>query len=146
MKDAEQLYEQDFFLWTRETAAALRARRFADLDVDHIAEEIEDMGLRDKRELESRLTRILEHLLKLRLAKGVILEYNQAGWQASVFRQRRELAKLLRYSPSLRRLVTPDLIRECYQEAAAAVAIEYKVEPPNECPFAEEEILSASLS
>ncbi|MBV8731789.1 MAG: DUF29 domain-containing protein [Acidobacteriia bacterium] len=143
MKDAE-LYEQDFFLWTRETAAALRARRFADLDIDHIAEEIEDMGARHQRELDSRVTQILEHLLKLRLAKGLILEYNQAGWQASVFRQRREIAKILRYSPSLRRLATLDLIRECYKEAAAAVAIEYKVEPPADCPFSEEDILSAA--
>ena len=83
MTQAEQLYEQDFYLWTRETAAALRARRFAELDLDHIAEEIEDMGKSNRRELRSRLTQILEHLLKLKLAQGMLLEHSQSAWQAS---------------------------------------------------------------
>jgi hypothetical protein len=140
MSDAQQLYDQDFYLWTRETAAALRAGRLADVDIERVAEEIEDMGKSNARELESRLTQILEHLLKLRLAKGLILEYNQGGWQASILRQRDELDSLLRQSPSLRRRIAPQLIDECYRRAAARVAAEYKVEPPTECPFAAEEI------
>jgi Domain of unknown function DUF29 len=141
MTEASQLYEEDFYLWTRETAAALRARRFADLDVEHAAEEIEDMGKSNVRELESRVTRILEHLLKLRMAKGTILEYNQSGWQASIVRQRGELESLLRQSPSLKRKIGRELIKECYRNAAAVVATEYKVEPPADCPFSVEEIL-----
>ena len=141
MADTEQLYDQDFYLWTRETAAALRARRFADLDIEHIAEEIEDMGKSNKRELRSRLTQILEHLLKLRMAKGTILEYNQNIWQASIARQRDEIEALLQESPSLRRLVVPDLIEDCYGRAARVVAAEYKVAPPADCPFSQEEIL-----
>lgn len=141
MADSQQLYDRDFYLWTRETAAALRARRFADLDIDHVAEEIEDMGKSNARELESRISQILEHLLKLQLAKGNLLEYNQTGWQASIVRQRNELDALLNESPSLRRLITPDLIRACYRRAARVVATEYKVEPPADCPFSQEEIL-----
>jgi hypothetical protein len=39
-------YEDGFFVWTQQTAALLRARRFAEIDVEHAAEEIEDMGRR----------------------------------------------------------------------------------------------------
>jgi Domain of unknown function DUF29 len=141
MTDLEELYDQDFYLWTRETAAALRAHRLADLDTEHLAEEIEDMGSRNTRELESRVTQILEHLLKLRLAKGLILEYNQGPWKASILRQRNELSTLLRQSPSLRRFISADLIQACYRRATAVIAAEYKVEPPLECPFSEEEVL-----
>ena len=57
------LYDQDFAVWTSETARLLRAGRFDEIDIEHVAEEIEDMGKRDKRELHSRLTVLLLHLL-----------------------------------------------------------------------------------
>ena len=140
MPNAQELYDRDFNLWTEETAAALRAGRLADLDIEHVAEEIEDMGKRNTRELRSRLTQILEHLLKLRLAKG-ILEYNRGGWEASILRQRSEIDSLLNQSPSLNRLIDQELIDECYGRAAAIVAAEYGVESPAECPFRREEVL-----
>lgn len=46
---AKELYERDFFEWTRCNAALLRAGRFEQADVTHIAEEIEDMGKREDR-------------------------------------------------------------------------------------------------
>lgn len=136
-----ELYDEDFYLWALETAKTLRTGRFVDLDAEHVAEEIEDMAKRNSRELESRITQILEHLLKLRLAKGLVLEYNQGGWQASILRQRNELAQLLEESPSLNRKISPELIDRCYRRAAAVVAAEYKVEPPAECPFSVEDVL-----
>src|SRR5262245_15447550 len=47
-------YEQDFYAWTQRTAELLRAGRFEEADIEHVAEEIEDMGRRDVRELNSR--------------------------------------------------------------------------------------------
>jgi Domain of unknown function DUF29 len=133
MPKTQELYDQDFNLWAEETAAALRARRVEAVDIDHVAEEIEEMGKRNKRELGSRRTQILEHLLKLHLAKGLILEYNQGSWRASILRQQAAIDSLLRESPSLGRLIDPELIEACYQQAAAVVA-EYGVEPPAQCP------------
>jgi hypothetical protein len=52
-------YERDFFAWTQEQAQILRARETLELDWDNLAEEIDSMGRRDRRELESRLRRIL---------------------------------------------------------------------------------------
>jgi hypothetical protein len=141
MGSIQQLYDEDFYLWALQNAAALRAGRLADLDTQNLAEEIESMAGREKRELESRISQILEHLLKLRLAKGLILEYNQNGWQASIVRQRKEIGGLLRSSPSLKNRIGRELIQECYRDAAAIVAVEYKVEPPAECPFSVEDVL-----
>ena len=47
MKAAE-LYDTDFAEWTRENAELLRSGRVADADLVHIAEEIEDMGKRER--------------------------------------------------------------------------------------------------
>jgi|MudIll2142460700_1097286.scaffolds.fasta_scaffold98266_2 hypothetical protein len=49
------LYDEDFLAWTEQTAALLRRSRFAAIDIDHLAEEVEDMGKRDLREANSRL-------------------------------------------------------------------------------------------
>ena len=49
------LYDEDFAVWTTETARLLRAGRLNEVDIEHVAQEIEDMGKRDKRELHSRL-------------------------------------------------------------------------------------------
>ena len=58
-------YETDFYAWTRQQAAALRDRKWTTLDVDHLAEEIESVGQRDRDAIESQLVRVLLHLLKL---------------------------------------------------------------------------------
>src|SRR5437588_4162789 len=113
--DMSSLYDQDFNVWTEATARALREGRVAELELDHLAEEIEELGKRNAREVQSRITQILEHLLKLRLARGAILEYNQGGWRASVVRQRQELDALFSESPSLRRLLGPELLEACYR-------------------------------
>jgi hypothetical protein len=47
------LYDEDFFEWTRRNAELLRAGQLQQADIEHIAEEIEDMGKRDRRELNS---------------------------------------------------------------------------------------------
>ena len=61
------LYEEDFAAWAGETARLLRDGRFSEIDVEHVAEEIEDLGKSAKRELLSRLTVLVTHLLKWKL-------------------------------------------------------------------------------
>ena len=41
---ADDLYEQDLYAWSRAQADLLRAGRFAELDLEHLIEEIEDVG------------------------------------------------------------------------------------------------------
>jgi Domain of unknown function DUF29 len=57
-------YEQDFYAWTQEQTQFLRSGQWQLIDIQNLAEEIEDMGRAEKRELESRLEILLMHLLK----------------------------------------------------------------------------------
>ena len=96
-------YETDFYGWTQEQAAKLRAlmveRSNLDLDMENIAEEIESLGRSDYRQLRSRLEEICIHLLKLHYS----LSWEpRRGWKNSVRGQRRSIAKLLDESPSLK--------------------------------------------
>ena len=133
------LYDDDFAAWTAETARLLRARRLAEVDLDHLAEEIEDMGKSQARELESRLTVLLVHLLKWKFQAAK----RSRGWRSTILTQRVELRRLLRQSPSLRRLM-PESIPEVYRDAVRTAVIETGLAVrsfPRGCPFRVEQIL-----
>ena len=66
MADNGKLYEQDFYAWTQAQAALLEARRFDALDVVHLVEEVESLGKSQQNVLESRLEKLVLHLLKWR--------------------------------------------------------------------------------
>ena len=123
-------YDQDFFLWTRQQAEALRAaaRSGANLPIDwqNIAEEIESLGRSDRRELASRIGTILEHLMKLQSSPA---SDPRGGWEATVLRERDAIMLLLRDSPSLRRRVT-DTIRQ--RLPAARRVVERELAPRGE--------------
>ena len=57
-------YDQDLYSWSLEQAKLLRERKFDQIDLEHIIEEIEDMSKSEKRALESFLETLLMHLLK----------------------------------------------------------------------------------
>ncbi|MBV9287060.1 MAG: DUF29 domain-containing protein, partial [Hyphomicrobiales bacterium] len=52
-------YDRDIILWSQEQARLLRAGRFSKLDIEHLADEIEDVGKSEKRELASRMAVLL---------------------------------------------------------------------------------------
>ena len=56
-------YDTDFYAWALHNAQLLRERRFSELDVEHLIEELEDMG-NNKQELTSRFIVLIGHLLK----------------------------------------------------------------------------------
>ena len=96
-------YDEDFFLWTQEQAQALRAMRHdgsnSPLDWENIAEEIESLGKSDRRRCESLVGMILLHLLKCQYWPS---EEPLRHWREEVRNFRRQLAKVLRDSPSLK--------------------------------------------
>ncbi|MBD2599907.1 MULTISPECIES: DUF29 domain-containing protein [Microcystis] len=59
------LYEEDFVLWTEKTAELLKRKEFDRVDWENLIEEVECMGKSDRRAVESLLTQLLIHLLKL---------------------------------------------------------------------------------
>src|SRR5918999_5295845 len=90
-------YDTDFYAWTQTQAAALRAKDVAALDLEHLAEEIESLGKRDRRAVESYLEVILLHLLKWAYQSA----RRGRSWEKSLLQARHRLAKLLRDNPSL---------------------------------------------
>ena len=58
------LYEQDILLWVEDTVNKLKSGDFKNLDIDNLIEELESLGISQKKELISLLMVLLEHLLK----------------------------------------------------------------------------------
>ena len=96
---ATSLYERDILLWSEETVAQLRARDFDNLDIDHLIEEVEALGISQKKELISRLIVLLEHLMKRLYVNS---PHDYLGWERTIRAQRSELEVLLDVVPSLR--------------------------------------------
>ena len=92
------LYEQDIHAWTQQTAELLRQRRFQELDIEHLVEELETMGRRDRQELVSRLKILLAHLLKWQYQPA----HRSSSWRGSILEQRLRIRDLLQDAPSLK--------------------------------------------
>lgn len=95
-------YDTDFLAWTIAQADALRARDMMRIDWDNLIEEIESLGKSQRKELMSRLTIILVHLLKYQ--HGVDPR-PRIGWRNTIVAQRVDLLDLLQENPSLKREV-----------------------------------------
>jgi hypothetical protein len=80
------LYDEDFYAWSRQQAALLRDGRFAELDLGHLIEEVDDLGGALKRSVRSRIGTIIEHLLKLEHSPA---QDPRGGWYDTVITQRR---------------------------------------------------------
>jgi Domain of unknown function DUF29 len=115
----KELYEEDFYAWTRAQADLLRAGRYSDLDLEHLIEEIDDLGESLKRSVRSRIRTIIEHLLKLQHSPG---REPRGGWYDTVLTQRSDLLDEL--TASIRREVEPalpDLYVRARQNAATSL-------------------------
>ena len=91
-------YETDVVAWANEQAGFVRAGRFDLLDLEHIAEEIEDVGKNEQRELASRMAVLLAHLLKWEHQPA----RRSKSWQYTLTTQRKEVAYVISEAPSLR--------------------------------------------
>jgi hypothetical protein len=142
-KEAAVLYDRDFYEWTRKNAELLRQGRFDDADIENIATEIEDMGKGEKRELRSRMTVLLGHLLKWQFQP----ERRSRSWRETITTQRVEIASLLHLNPSLRPVLRNELVD--YYTDAVDIAVSESGLPlsafPHTCPYLAEEIMSRSF-
>lgn len=96
-------YNSDFFLWTQQQAAALRhVGKHAEIDIINLATEIEDLGKRDRRSLESHCATVIEHLYKLAASPS---QKPASGWIHTIQRHQDEIASILEDSPSLLKII-----------------------------------------
>ena len=134
-----ELYDEDFYEWTVRNAELLRCGRVSEADLVHIAEEIEDMGKRERREMLSRLAVLMAHLLKWQAQP----ERRSASWRGTIRVQRRDIGKLLEEMPSLRRFLK-DNLPEAYERALTEAAVDTGLTEdvfPSTCPYSLDAIL-----
>jgi hypothetical protein len=132
------VYEQDFAAWAEAQAEALRAGRLDRLDLAHLAEEIGDLSNRERDALESHLETLVMHLLKWRYQP----DRSSRSWEATIKVARRNIAKLLRRSPSLRRGL-PAALDEIYPNARTRAAVAMRLPDdtlPDTCPFTPDQV------
>ena len=133
-------YNHDFYAWAIEQAALIRAGRLAEADIENIAEEIESMGRGEKRELVSRLTMLLTHLLKWRAQPGL----RGGSWHLTMLEQRGHLAEHLKDNPSLKSTF-PEAFERAYRFALLAAQRETGLAKdafPAACPWTSEQVLA----
>ncbi len=133
------LYDQDFAAWTHETARLLRQRRFEEIDIEHAAEELEDMGASQKHEVHSRLRVLTIHLLKWKYQS----QKRSRSWHSTIATQRAELDDVFGRSPSLRGNLSRS-VAEVYSRSVELASIETGLPEdtfPHECPFTAEQIM-----
>jgi hypothetical protein len=126
------LYEKDILLWVEDTVSKLKKHDFENLDIKNLIEEVEALGISQKKELISRLMILLEHLLK-RLYVDSPDDYN--GWERTIRNQRAEIDLLISQVPSLQSRWEISF-NDAWKRALLKVKKEYqKVSFPEECPF-----------
>lgn len=143
---AGDLYDDDFYAWTKIQAKALRAiaaeRRNLAIDAANLAEEVEDLGKDQRNACRSQVRTIIEHLLRLQLSPSV---EPRGGWERSIMLARAALddrltktlerdlvANLDKLYAQAAALARQSLERHGEHEAAACI--------PERCPFTLDEI------
>ncbi|OQY60356.1 MAG: hypothetical protein B6245_01915 [Desulfobacteraceae bacterium 4572_88] len=138
--DVVMEYEKDFHSWLMRNALFLRERKFTEIDAEHIAEELEAMGRSEKRELVSRFSVLIAHLLKWKYQAV----RRSRSWKNTISTQRIDINDLLEDSPSLRHDIREKIDR-AYKKARLKAEDETGIDKekfPAVCPFSAEEIMN----
>jgi hypothetical protein len=127
------LYDTDIIAWANEQARLLRSGRLDRLDIEHIAEEIEDVGKSEQRELASRMAVLLAHLLKWQFQP----ERRGTSWETTIRTQRTSIHRRLHRTPSLAAsLKDPDWWADAWDDALDAATRETEIaDLPRSCPW-----------
>lgn len=133
-------YQTDIIAWANEQAALLRAGNLAALDIEHLAEEIEDVGKSEQRELASRMSVLLSHLLKWQFQP----DRRGTSWQRTIKEQRRAIAVHVRETPSLKTTLDNENWFEGVWADAVAKSIDETglVNFPEDCAWSVKQIFS----
>ena len=143
MSTKADLYTQDFYAWTQEQVALLRAGKWYEIDCEHLIEEMEDLGRSARKEIRSYLEGLVMHLLKWRYQP----DYQTRSWRDSIVENRARIPDCLTESPSLCPQL-PRLLQECYPHARRTAARQIRLALatfPATCPWTAEQVLDADF-
>ncbi len=135
----KKLYDKDFVAWADQQALLLEHGRWNELDLVNLIEEVRDLGNRHRDALESQLTRLLMHLLKLQYQP----EKRSGSWSVTITEARKQIARLIRKHPVLA-VHIEKVFLECYlyarEDAADQTGLSIHTFPLD-CPYTLEQVL-----
>lgn len=133
-------YDDDILAWSREQAEYLKAGRFDLLDLEHLADEVADVGKSEQRELASRMAVLLSHLLKWAYQP----ERRGASWEITIRNQRHAIQRRLIKTPSLKPdLAQADWWQDVWEDAMVQAIQETGLTTfPATCPWSTGQILA----
>ena len=137
------LYEQDYHHWLLITAELLKAGKLIELDIEHLIEEIEDLGKSQRQALKSNLRILLMHLLKWHYQS----ELRSGSWRSTIREHRERLEDILEDSPSLKNYYL-EILPQCYEKALSAAADETGLNInifPTNCEYTPEQVLDSQF-
>lgn len=138
------LYEKDFYAWTQEQVSLMKRNIWDKMDIVHLEEELESMGASEQRSLESKLTQLIMHMLKLKYQHDYV---NTKSWIRSIKFQRNDIRRILLKNPSFNAKLT-EVIADIYENAVLMAADETNLDEtvfPVLCEWSAEQILSVAF-
>ena len=140
---AATVISTDSHQWAIDTALAIREGRFRGIDWELVAEEIEGLARAERNALQSSLTLLMYHLLKMEYQP----EPRSGSWERSIRNQRKAIEKLLLEMPSLKPFLgNPEFIETAYENALVEGTRENLPDSvlkqfPENCPYTAEMLL-----
>jgi Domain of unknown function DUF29 len=131
-------YRGDFYTWTLEQGALLRAGRFDAVDCENLAEEIESLGRSEFDKLVSFYRLVLLHMLKCDHQPGK----HSRSWSISIENHRDSAAEVLADNPGLKTRIGEAVTRayrHARRDAADETGLPIKTFP-TVCPYTVDEI------
>ncbi len=132
-------YKDDFYTWTQEQSARLRAHDLSGLDIENLAEEIESLGKSQVATFTSALRVVLLHILKFDHQPS----RRTRSWAISIETHRDHTANELRDSPGLKGRLD-ESIERAYRHARLEASKETRLPLkrfPEACPYSYEQIM-----
>lgn len=147
---SDTLYDRDLQLWIEQTIQQLKNHEFELLDIEHLIEELVDLGKYEKNALKGNLMILLAHLLKLKVQNNVP-DSMKVSWYSLVLEHRQRVLNNLADTPSLKSYLL-EAVGKAYSGsrklaikegklAKFGVRVPEESEYPIMCPFSIEQIL-----
>ena len=133
-------YNEDFAAWLAAQALMLRERRFDQLDVEHLAEEVDGVGNSEFRAFTSAIELIVLHMMKW----DYQVERRGRSWRSKIHEQRRQVAKLLKQNPSYKARIN-EAITDAYSGVPDEVEKQTTIPAerlPEICPYSWDDIMT----
>jgi hypothetical protein len=132
-------YEEDFYGWAIANALLLKQGKLKEADMEHIIEELEEMGRSEKGQLINRLSILIAHLLKWQLQP----DFRGRSWSGTIKEQRYKIERLVQENPSLKSKIS-QAMQEGFLDSKAIIEKETPIDLkllPSECPYTFEQCL-----